>query len=49
MAAYRGVLREIFPGRAVACALVWTAASEVVILPDALLDAHAPSHARDAA
>jgi ATP-dependent helicase/nuclease subunit A len=49
MAAYRAVLREIFPGRAVICALVWTEVSEVVILPDALLESHAPSHARDAA
>ena len=57
MAAYRAVLREIFPGRAMVCALVWTQASQVVILPDALLAAHAPgsgtgqspSHARDAA
>jgi len=49
MAAYRAVLREIFPGRAVVCALVWTEASEVVIVPDALLELHAPSHARDAA
>ena len=38
MAAYRGVLRAIFPGRAVVCALVWTQTAQVVILPDALLD-----------
>jgi ATP-dependent helicase/nuclease subunit A len=51
------VLREIFPGRDITCALVWTQAAEVVILPDALLETHAPgsgppqasSHARDAA
>ncbi len=57
MAAYRAVLREIFPGRDITCALVWTQAAEVVILPDALLETHAPgsgppqasSHARDAA
>ena len=57
MAAYRAVLREIFPGRDIICALVWTQASQVVILPDALLETHAPgsdpaqasSHARDAA
>ena len=34
MAAYRAVLREIFPGRAIVCALVWTQAAQVVILPD---------------
>jgi len=38
MAAYRGVLREIFPGRIISCALVWTQASHVVMLPDQLLD-----------
>jgi ATP-dependent helicase/nuclease subunit A len=56
MAAYRAVLGEIFPGRAVVCALVWTQSSQVVILPDALLESHGPrswpeagsSHAGDA-
>ncbi|MEJ0017928.1 MAG: double-strand break repair helicase AddA [Acetobacteraceae bacterium] len=38
MAAYRSVLRAIFPGRAVSCALVWTQTSQVVMLPDILLD-----------
>ena len=42
MAAYRAVLRGIFPDRAVRCALVWTRAARVAMLPDALLDAHAP-------
>jgi ATP-dependent helicase/nuclease subunit A len=57
MAAYRAVLREIFPDRDIVCALVWTQASQAVILPDALLQTHAPgsatgqapSYARDAA
>jgi ATP-dependent helicase/nuclease subunit A len=57
LAAYRAVLRAIFPDRTIVCALVWTQAAQVVILPDALLEAHAPgsasgqapSHARDAA
>jgi ATP-dependent helicase/nuclease subunit A len=49
MAAYRAVLRDIFPSRAIVCALVWTQASQVVILPDALLESHGHSHARDAA
>ena len=31
MAAYRAVLREIFPGRAIVCALVWTQAAQVVM------------------
>jgi ATP-dependent helicase/nuclease subunit A len=42
MAAYRAVLREIFPGRPVACLLVWTAGPLVMPLPDSLLDLHAP-------
>jgi hypothetical protein len=31
-------LREIFPTRPVICALVWTQTSQVVMLPDDLLD-----------
>jgi ATP-dependent helicase/nuclease subunit A len=42
MAAYRAVLRAIFPGRAIVCALVWTQTAQVVILPDALLDLPTP-------
>ena len=42
MAAYRAVLRGVFPDREVRCALVWTRAARVAMLPDALLDAHAP-------
>lgn len=43
MAAYRDVLRAVFPARAVRCALVWTYAARMMELPDALLDAHAPA------
>jgi ATP-dependent helicase/nuclease subunit A len=49
MAAYRAVLQAIYPGRAVVCSLVWTQAARVVILPDALLESHRPSHATTAA
>jgi ATP-dependent helicase/nuclease subunit A len=42
MAAYRAVLRGAFPGRAAACALVWTTGAAVMVLPDSLLDRHAP-------
>ncbi len=45
MAAYRGVLRGIFPTRPVQCALVWTAAARITALPDTLLDLHAPGTA----
>lgn len=54
MAAYRAVLRQIFPGRPVSCALIWTRVARVVMLADAVLDPHAPpadtgdSHARAA-
>ncbi len=44
MAAYRAVLRGVFPDRPVACALIWTHASRVAWLPDALLDPHAPTN-----
>jgi len=42
MAAYRAVLRGVFPGREVRCALVWTRTARVAMLPDELLDTHAP-------
>ena len=42
MAAYRAVLRAAFPGRAVACALVWTYGARFMAMPDSLLDRHAP-------
>ncbi len=42
MAAYLGVVRAVFPGRAVRCMLVWTRTAEVMALPPSLLDAHAP-------
>ena len=42
MAAYRALLREVFPARAIRCALVWTETATVTMLPDALLDAHRP-------
>ena len=39
LALYREVLRKIFPGKAVNCALLWTEAPLLMALPDALLDA----------
>ncbi|MGE0415822.1 MAG: double-strand break repair helicase AddA [Acetobacteraceae bacterium] len=44
MAAYRAVLRSIFPGRAVRCALIWTREARVSLLPDEILDGHDPAH-----
>ena len=38
LAAYRTVLRALFPGRPVSCALVWTDDTVVTPIPDALLD-----------
>ena len=49
MASYRTVLRAIFPGRRVLCALVWTRDARVSILPDETLDSHGPGHATHAA
>ncbi len=45
LAAYRGVLRALFPGRAIECALVWTEDAAVAVLPEALLDRHGPEAA----
>src|SRR5579872_4273585 len=42
MAAYRAVLQLLFPDRPVTCALVWTQAARVAMLPDRLLESHAP-------
>ena len=42
MAAYRDALRVIFPGRRVEAALLYTAAPRLIVLGDALLDAHKP-------
>ena len=42
LAAYRALLRGIYPGREVQCALVWTAGPVVAPLPSDLLDAHGP-------
>ena len=42
MAAYRALLRQVFPGRRVECWLLWTWSTRVMALPDAVLDRHAP-------
>ena len=42
LAAYRAVLAGIYPDRPVTCALVWTQAAAVVVVPGTLLDAHQP-------
>lgn len=42
MAAYRALLRQAFPGRVVECALVWTYGARLMLLPQGLLDSHAP-------
>ena len=42
LAAYRAVLRAIHPDRPITCVLVWTRAARADVIPDALLDTHAP-------
>jgi ATP-dependent helicase/nuclease subunit A len=49
MASYRSLVRTIFPGKSVNCALIWTRSAEVSVLPDGLLDPHEPGRPRDAA
>ena len=41
LAAYRAVLRGVYPDRDIECALVWTAGPIIARLPSDLLDAHA--------
>jgi ATP-dependent helicase/nuclease subunit A len=42
LAAYRAVLREVYPGRAVRCALLWVDRPEFVPIPDNLLGRYEP-------
>ncbi len=42
MAAYRALLRGLYPSREIRCLLVWTEGPSVMTLPDALLDMHRP-------
>jgi ATP-dependent helicase/nuclease subunit A len=42
MAAYRAVLRLLYPDRPVRCTLIWTEGPTIMHLPDLLLDRHAP-------
>ncbi len=44
MAAYRALLRQIYPGRPVICALLWTDGPRMMALPDSLLDPLQPDH-----
>ena len=38
LALYREVLRKIFPGKVVSCALLWTEKPHLMELPDSRLD-----------
>lgn len=42
MAAYRAVIRRIYPGRAVTCALLWTDGPKLMALEPGVLDGYAP-------
>ena len=42
MAAYRALLRGIYPDRPIRCVLIWTDGSRLMELPDELLDRSAP-------
>ena len=48
MAAYRALLRRIYPGVPVRCALLWTETPRLMPLPDALLDRFEPASGRSA-
>lgn len=49
LAAYRALLRAIYPGRRVEAALLWTEGPRLDWLPDGLLDRHAPGACEPAA
>ncbi|MFT8657394.1 MAG: double-strand break repair helicase AddA [Acetobacter papayae] len=49
MAAYRALLRGLWPERTITCMLVWTEGPRVDLLPDTLLDGHAPAAVQPAA
>ncbi|MGE0747654.1 MAG: double-strand break repair helicase AddA [Rhodospirillales bacterium] len=42
MAAYRALLKDIYPGKSIVCAILWTDGPRLMALPDGLLAAHAP-------
>ncbi|MCP1196417.1 double-strand break repair helicase AddA [Acetobacter senegalensis] len=44
MAAYRALLQGLYPDKPVRCVLVWTEGPRADVLPDSLLDAHAPGN-----
>jgi ATP-dependent helicase/nuclease subunit A len=45
MAAYRSVLMKLYPERDVRCVLIWTDGPQIAVLPQPLLDRHAPGAA----
>ncbi|MBB2200436.1 double-strand break repair helicase AddA [Gluconacetobacter tumulisoli] len=45
MASYRALLMALYPDRPVRCTLVWTEEVRITILPDSLLERHAPGAA----
>ena len=47
MAAYRALVREIYPGKTIRCALLWTDGPRLMALPDEVLDPHAPKPRSD--
>jgi len=38
MSAYRGILKQIWPGKDIVCALLWTDGPRIMSLPEYLLD-----------
>jgi len=43
LAAYREILRKIYPSHRVSCALLWTDIPHIVVIPADLLDTHSPA------
>lgn len=43
LAAYRAILAQIYPGRAIICQLIWTQSARIMPVPLEMLDRHAPA------
>ena len=42
MSAYRAALSEIYPGKTIRCALIWTEGPVLIPLPESMLDIASP-------
>jgi ATP-dependent helicase/nuclease subunit A len=43
LAAYRAAIAAVYPGKSIACKILWTAGPSLMAIPDSLLAGFAPS------